>query len=222
MAEDNLSRRIVDSLSERILGLTYPPGHRLTEEALCAEFGVSRSPVREALGRLAEVGLVEKRARLGYSVRRLDLDEVHELYDVRLLLEQAVIERVCERGMDASELDRLESYWRGLHDALPSMAERLAESDEEFHEVLARAAGHRVLRHMLQYVDQRLHFVRLSDITNPDRLRRTCIDHLDILAAVRVRDAKQAAVAMRRNVEWGRSNVEAAVKEALFRAYQSH
>ncbi len=219
MAEHNLSREVFTTLSERILSLEYPPGHRLTEEGLCAEFRVSRSPIREALGRLAENGLIDKKAKAGYSVRRLDLQEIEELYDARLVLELALIGRVCELGMDEAELARLEAYWRGLYDALPTMAERLADSDEEFHAVLARAAGNRVLQQMLDYVNKRIHFVRLSDITNPDRLKTTCVDHLAILAAIRERDVARAAEAVRRNIEWGRSNVEAALKDALFRAY---
>ena len=220
MAEHNLSREVSNSLSERILSLAYPPGHRLTEEALCAEFKVSRSPVREALGMLVENGLIDKKARHGYSVRRLDLQEINELYDVRLVLELAVIERVCEKGMEPAEITRLEEYWSGLHDQLPRMAEHLADSDEEFHEILASAAGNRALRQMLDYVDKRIHFVRLADITNPDRLLTTCLDHLAILRAIRERDPALGAQAVRRNIEWGRKNVEAALKDALIRAHR--
>jgi DNA-binding GntR family transcriptional regulator len=216
---DNLSREICTSLSERILSLAYPPGHRLTEEALCAEFGVSRSPVREALGMLVENGLIDKKARHGYSVRRLDLQEIDQLYDVRLVLELAVIERVCEKGMDEGELARLETFWRGLYDELPRMGEHLAASDEEFHEILARAAGNRALQQLLDWVDRRIHFVRMADITNPERLKSTCLDHLAILDAVRERNPARGAAAVRRNIEWGRTNVEAALKEALIRAY---
>jgi DNA-binding GntR family transcriptional regulator len=220
MPDHNLSREVSTSLSERILSLAYPPGHRLTEEALCAEFKVSRSPVREALGMLVENGLVDKKARHGYSVRRLDLGEINELYDLRLVLELAVIERVCERGMEPAEVARLEDYWRGLLHQLPKMADNLVDSDEEFHEILASAAGNRVLRQMLDYVDKRIHFVRLADITNPDRLESTCLDHLAILRAVRERDPGKGAEAVRRNIEWGRRNVEAALKEALIRAHR--
>jgi DNA-binding GntR family transcriptional regulator len=220
MAEDNLSRQIYASLSDRILGLQYPPGHRLTEQALCAEFGVSRSPVREALGMLVENGLVDKKARQGYTVRRLGLREIEELYDVRLVLEVAVIERLCAEGMGEAELERLERFWRKLYEGLPAMAEHLADSDEEFHATLARSAGNVVLEQLLRFVDKRIHFVRLVDITSPERLRVTCLDHLSVLAAIRERDAVRGSEALRRNIEWGRRNVESALKEALIRAYR--
>jgi DNA-binding GntR family transcriptional regulator len=220
MAEDNLNRGIYASLSERVLELQYPPGHRLTEEALCAEFGVSRSPVREALGMLVENGLVDKKARQGYTVRRLDLREIEELYDVRLVLEVAVLERVCAKGMDTADLERLEQFWRELYERLPAMAEHLADSDEAFHATLAHAAGNGVLEQLLRFVDRRIHFVRLVDITSPERLRVTCLDHLAILAAIRERNVARGLEALRRNIEWGRRNVETALKEALIRAYR--
>ena len=220
MAEHSLSRQIYTAMSDRILGLHYPPGHRLTEEALCEEFGVSRSPVREALGMLVENGLVDKKLRQGYSVRLLDLKEIDDLYDVRLVLELAVVDRICQAGMEGGTLDRLERYWRALHDGLPAMGEHPADTDEEFHAVLARSAGNRVLQQLLHEVNRRIHFVRLADITNPDRLKTTCIDHLEILAAIRERDRERAADAVKRNIEWGRGNVEAALKDALFRAYR--
>src|SRR5215470_6465342 len=68
-----LPASIVATLKERIIAWKYPPEHRLTEEALCREFGVSRSPVREALRALVTNGFVTKLANRGYAVRQLDL-----------------------------------------------------------------------------------------------------------------------------------------------------
>lgn len=221
MAEANLSGDICARLSERILKWEYPPGYRLTEEELCEEFSVSRSPIREALGTLVERGLVDKRARQGYSVRRLDLREIHELYDVRLVLELSVVDRLCRDGLEEGILRGLERQWKDLFDHLPEMSATAALADEEFHEILAREAGNGVLARMLAEVDQKIHFVRSADIVNPDRLRVTCADHLEILDALSRRDRGGAAAALTRNIEWGRNNVEAAIKDALVRAHLS-
>jgi DNA-binding GntR family transcriptional regulator len=220
MAESNLSGKIYSALSERILGLEYPPGHRLVEESLCEEFKVSRSPIREALGMLAENGLVDRKARRGYSVRKIDIREIDELYDLRLVLEAAIVERLCATGMEGSRIARLEERWQALYDGLPQLSENMADADEEFHELLASQAGNRVMQRMLKYVDKRIHFVRLADITSSERLGTTCMDHLAVLGAIRVKDADGAREAIRRNIEWGRKNVEAALKEALIRAYK--
>src|SRR4026209_2316771 len=88
-----LSASIVGTLKQRIVGWQYPPEHRLTEESLCREFGVSRSPVREALRALVTNGFVRKMQNRGYAVRQLDLREVEELYDLRTAIELHVVER---------------------------------------------------------------------------------------------------------------------------------
>jgi DNA-binding GntR family transcriptional regulator len=219
MAEPNLSGDVYDRLSERILKWEYPPGHRLTEEGLCAEFAVSRSPVREALGMLAERGLVDKKARQGYTVRRLDLAEIKELYDVRLILEVAVLERLCSEGADPAVLDGLERRWLSLLAGLPALAPNTAREDEEFHLALANAAGNGALVRILSDIDARIHFVRLSDITNSERLKKTCCDHLEIVRAVRQGEREAALAALTRNIEWGKANVEEAIRDALVRAH---
>ncbi len=219
MAEENLSVDVYAQLSERILRWELPPGTRLTEEGLCAEFSVSRSPVREALGQLVVAGLVIKKARHGYSVRRIDLREINELYDVRLLLERSVVDRICRNGMAEARLNELEVVWRTWKLQLPELSPLAAQADEEFHELLALESGNAVLTKLLEDIDRRIHFVRLSDITNPARFEQTCSDHLEILASIRTRDSARALAALERNIEWGRKNVEAAFKDALARAY---
>ena len=219
MAEVNLSFDICEHLSQRILKWEYPPGHRLTEEGLCSEFSVSRSPVREALGQLVERGLVEKNNRQGYSVRRLDLEEIKESYDVRAILEVAAVDHILDKGADPAVLDRLQKRWTELRDGLPELSPHAAEEDEEFHRLLAEAAGNRILARTLADIDSRIHFVRLSDITNTERLRQTCSDHLEILDALRRGDRTTAVAALKRNIEWGKTNVEAAIRDALMRAH---
>ncbi|MBI3355630.1 MAG: GntR family transcriptional regulator, partial [Nitrospirae bacterium] len=77
----NLSASIVATLKERIIHWQYPPEHRLTEAELCQKFGVSRSPVREALRILATDGFVKKMPNRGYVVKQHNLREIEELYE---------------------------------------------------------------------------------------------------------------------------------------------
>lgn len=215
----NLSAEVYESLSERIRTWLYPPGHRLTEEELCAEFGVSRSPIREALNMLAEAGLVDKAERKGYRVRKIDLQELQDLYDTRLVLELAVIEQICERGMSPGLLRQLRKRWKELLDALPAMAHEAALEDEHFHEALAAEAGNGVMQKILKDIDRSIHFVRLSDITDPERLKKTCQDHLEILSALEHCDVQRAKELTRENILWGKEKVSNALKEALIRAH---
>ena len=213
------STDIYNTLTNRILTWAYTPGYRLTEEELCAEFEVSRSPVREALNGLVSSRLVIKEPHKGYMVRQIDLREVNELYDTRLVLELAVVEKLCEKGIDMQLVSDLKERWQSLIDKLPDVLGFCAKEDELFHKMLCDAAGNLVMSQILGDIAQRIHFVRLSDITDPDRLRITCQDHLDLLSALEKRDVEGAKEIVRRNILWGKEKVDSAIKEALFHAH---
>lgn len=214
-----LSADVFSVLKERIIRWQYAPGHRLTEEGLCEEFGVSRSPVREALRMLVENNLVDKAPHKGYSVKQLDLQEIHELYDVRMALEIYVIERLIQRGYPRKEWDVLRRTWQDLRKAAMTASSDFAARDEEFHETLASWTGNETLLQQIRSIDERLHFIRMADITTAERLRTTCEQHVRILDCIKNKDIKCAREALQLNIEEGRKNVEHAIKEALARAY---
>ncbi|MEN9935553.1 MAG: hypothetical protein RLZZ387_2132 [Chloroflexota bacterium] len=215
---------IFEALKRRILRWEYPPGQRLGEEELCREFGVSRSPVREALRMLEESGLVDRAPYRGCSVKQPNLQEINELYDVRVILESAVAELLASRALASPELERLAGVWAALA-RVQSYAEvdgaELAEQDRAFHESLAAATGNRTLCEMLRAVNDRLHFMRMTDITSVDRLWQTCRQHLEILERIAAGDVPGAREALRANITGAREHVESAVKEVLVRAYMS-
>lgn len=215
----NLSSEIFTVLKDRIIHWHYPSGYRLTEEGLCEEFGVSRSPIREALRMLVENNLVDKAPYKSYSVKQLDLREIHELYDVRLALETFVIERLIERGYPQTDWEKLYQTWRMMRKASMANSSDFAKKDEEFHETLAIWTGNQTLLQQIRSIDERLHFIRMTDITSLERLRATCVQHLRILDCIRDKKIECARGAVRNNIEDGRKNVEHAIKEALVRAY---
>lgn len=210
---------IYNTLYNRIITWKYPPGQRLTEEEVCAEFGVSRSPVREALNSLVSSHLVLKEEHKGYTVRRIDLREVNELYDTRLILEEGVVRLICEHGMDPEILQPMREHWKSFLKNLPSLGAQSAVEDELFHKTLADVAGNLVMAEMLSEISQQIHFVRLSDITDQSRFIRTCEDHLALLDALENRDCEKAIELVRKNILWGKEKVDDAIKEALFHAH---
>src|SRR3954469_2727411 len=96
MAEkSSRSDEIFGVLKARIIRWQYPPGYRLTEDTLCNEFGVSRIPVREALHMLVENALADRVPHRGCTVKQLNLEEIHELYEMRLALELYAVEQLA-------------------------------------------------------------------------------------------------------------------------------
>jgi DNA-binding GntR family transcriptional regulator len=168
---------------------------------------------------LVENNLVDKAPHKGYSVKQLDLQEIHELYDVRMALEIYVIERLIQRGYPQQEWDMLRRTWQDMRKAPMTASSDFAARDEEFHETLATWTGNRTLLHQICSIDERLHFIRVTDITTPERLRKTCEQHLRILECIKNKDMECAREALQMNIEEGRKNVDHAIKEALARAY---
>lgn len=211
-------------LKQRILRWEYPPGHRFTEEEISREFHVSRSPVRETLRMLEENGLVDKVPYRGCTVKQPDIQELNELYDVRIILESAVVEHLAQHGDTTAVCTQLLDTWRNLAEdsrqrAIDSVA--LANADRQFHESLARATGNHTLYDLVSGINDRLHFIRMTDITTVDRLWETCHQHIQILEHILARDAAAAKAALRTNIEGARMHVKTAIKEVLAEAYMT-
>jgi len=215
----NLSAEIFAELKNRIIHWEYLPNHRFTEIALSEEFGVSRSPIREVLQMLEENGLVKKIPRLGYTVHQPDLSEIIELYDFRLALELFIVENLAEQGMDEEMWEELHDYWYQCLNCLPEIDKNITIRDEAYHEELAKSFGNFIFLEKLKEVNERIHFIRMNDITTPDRLELTCKQHLMILTAIKQRDVELARTTIMQNIQDGRLNVDQAIKEALSKKF---
>jgi DNA-binding GntR family transcriptional regulator len=214
-----LSATIVATLKRRIIGWEYPPDHRLTEEALSQEFGVSRSPVREALRVLATTGFVRKLANRGYAVHQVSLREIEELYDLRLALELHVAESLAERGAPEEVLHGLKQTWLDIRQAPPRRPEEMARLDTTFHETLAEAAGNRALLQQLRAIDERLLVFRIIDFESDQRTESTCAQHVAIIERILARDPAGARLAVKDNIEDSSDIVRSSLKAALAKAY---
>lgn len=219
LSRSALSGQIVERVRERVIRWEYPPGYRFTEDDLCREFGVSRSPVREALRILTASGFVELLPRRGCRVRQLEIAEIKELYEVRLALELLVVERLADGGMAEAKFDDLTRTWEGVLRGPGRSNEELAALDEAFHETLAEAQGNGMLLGQLRAINERLFIFRTIDFASPERVESTCHQHLAILARIGAGDAPGARAAVQRNVEDGCEIVEAAIGSALARSY---
>jgi DNA-binding GntR family transcriptional regulator len=214
-----LSSSIVASLKGRIIAWRYPPEHRLTEDSLCREFGVSRSPVREALRVLATNGLIRRMDNRGYAVRQVKVKELEELYDVRLALELYAVESLATSDPPAVDLAELTQVWHGVLRRPKRKVEQMAKLDARFHERLASLINNETLLQQLAAINERLFVFRIIDFEAVDRIKNTCDQHLAILDRIAARDVGGAREAMRRNINDGRDIVGTSIKEALARAY---
>ena len=190
---------LVETLRRDIIVGVWPGGARLTEEALAERYGVSRTPVREALRTLAIEALLAYAPRMGYIVETIDLDEMADLYAVRIAIEEQAVARLVLAGQE-SVLRNLLAYWGEMPVSVAEGDLNLVFADELFHETLAEASGSTALPPMLKSLNCRLHSLRARDFIDPLRVRRTFDQHASILRSLLDRDAHLAQPMLRAHI----------------------
>ncbi|MBM3408395.1 MAG: GntR family transcriptional regulator [Betaproteobacteria bacterium] len=216
--KDKLSEQVYQRLKGELHEFAFTPGQRLSEAALAEQMGVSRTPIREALTRLRDEGLVEVESKTGWFVCPIDFDRIDQLYDLRVLLELDAVVRLAQSESPETLLAPLRQVW------LVPAGERLrdghavGELDERFHAALVQAAGNDEIARVHEDVTGRIRIVRRLDFTRDDRIDATYQEHARILRAVLQRKADQAKMLLRAHIEQSKVEVRGITLHALHRA----
>ncbi|GAB5469971.1 MAG: GntR family transcriptional regulator [Rhodospirillales bacterium] len=189
-----------DTLEEEIVTGVFQPGDRLDEAALAARFGVSRTPIREALFQLAAAGLVESRARKGTFVLTIGPRRLMEMFDVMAELE-ALCARIAARRATAADLAQIQAAHAACEAAV-SLGDREAYyyRNETFHEAIRAASRQEFLVEQANALQKRLKPYRRLQLRARDRIHNSFAEHGAIVAALTAGDAEAAAAAMRAHV----------------------
>lgn len=180
-----------DRLRELILTNAFGSNEPLTEVNVAEKLGVSRTPVREALKRLEQDGLVERFGR-GVRVKERSPEEILEIYEVRVTLEAAAARGAAERSTEL-DLSRLEAIHEQM---LPLPASALDECvlwNNRFHEALWRASHNATLEDVITRLITLLRRYPQTTLAFPGRWERILDEHARLIAAIRARDADLAA-----------------------------
>ncbi len=221
MAAETMNQASVERLYEAVrdMAITFrlKPGERLNEVALARDLGASRTPLREALNRLTAEGLITFESGRGFFCRTLDAAEVQDLYELRLVIEEAVARRLC-RMTPSPELIALQAFLLETGgDEGTRTVPQLTELDETFHERLAALSGNGEMLRVLRNVNHRIRFVRWIDMEN--RRVETQADHRAILAAIGERDEARAVELVQAHITKRKDQVTAVVREGFARIY---
>ncbi len=190
------ARRVYIELRQRIIDMRMLPGTRIVERDIAAEHGTSRTPVHEAVLRLAEEGLVEVIQRVGTFVARIPLNELDEAMLARTALERAVVKRAAER-ITADGLQRLRDILLEQHACVISNDMRaFHQTDENFHETLAHIAGVPGIWRMIQQTKVQLDRYRRLTLPMPGRMDLVVGEHEAVVSALEAGDSEAALQAM--------------------------
>ena len=189
---------VYGELRERILNLDLAPGARLPEAELAAELAVSRTPLREALRMLLAEDLVEQLPTGGMLVRRLDLQDLQELYAVRAALEGLAAREACRR-LTKADLEALGNLVERMRLLVDHPAE-LTRLGGEFHARIAAIAGNRRCEQLLRQLDGHMRRYRALTSRREPRRRAALEDHRALFEALRARDPDAAERTVRDHV----------------------
>lgn len=205
-----LHDEVVARLREIILAGDLEPGARINEIELCERFGISRTPLREAIKILATEGLLDLLPNRGARVARLSEAEIEDMVEVVAGLEATAADLACRR-IGTAEIDAIESK----HRAMVAAFERGDEPayfvrNREIHDAIMQAARNSALTAIYSNVSGRIQRTRYSAHKTPDQWRRAVDEHERMIGLLRARDSEGLSLLMREHIRGKKPVIAAA------------
>jgi len=202
---ESLKDQAYEAIKYRIISCAFKPGQELSENAVAVLLKIGRTPVHQAFDRLGVEGLVDVQPRKGVVVRPINLDEVIEIIEVRLLNETFAVRLAAERASSA-EIMAIRDVLARAKDAAGKV-EVMMLLDREFHRLVARAAHNTVLADLLLKLHERSLRLWFISLAAPHHQGRVNDQHHKIFQAISQRDVEAAEKAMRLHIDSFRRNV---------------
>ncbi|WP_114969642.1 GntR family transcriptional regulator [Rhodoferax ferrireducens] len=194
------SEQLGGQIEERIVTGFYPPGTRLDEQELAASFGVSRTPVREALIQLASIGLIDIRPRRGAIVPEMKVERLLEMFEVMAELE-AMCGRLATRRIRPAELMQLEAAHQACAAARDaSDPDTYYQLNEVFHHRIYEASHNSFLTEQATALHRRLRPYRRLQLRVRNRMDSSFLEHSGIMAAIKAEESDKVAEELRNHV----------------------
>jgi DNA-binding GntR family transcriptional regulator len=196
-----LYQDVAERLRQQIFARELEPGHWIDEQKIAADFGISRTPLREALKVLAVEGLVTMKVRRGAYVTEMSKDDVQQVYHVLALLESDAAGVVAARASDAQRAELA-----ALHERLEKQARQrdaFFATNEQFHMALLRMAGNRWAEQLVTDLRKVMKLNRHHSLFKQGRLAESLAEHRALMAAIAAKKPQEATRLMRAHFENG-------------------
>lgn len=196
----SLAQLAYDVLRTKILNNELKPGHYFLESELAAQLGISRTPLKEALVKLENEGLIKIQPRHGISVLPLSADDMAEVYQIITSLECEAVAIIAQRGLSVREINQLEATSKTMSDALESDdLHAWARADEDFHRLLLDICGNKRLKQTVLNFWDLSHRARYFTLNMREKPNDSTEDHQKVIEAMKLRNAEQAVLIHRQH-----------------------
>ncbi len=196
----NISQRLRDEIENEILTGQWAPGDRLDEMALATRFGVSRTPIREALLQLSSAGLIEVRPRRGAIVASAGAERLIEMFEVMAELEGLAGRLATRRHTDADMRAIIEAHEACRQAAAAGESDAYYYENERFHYAIYHASHSQFLIEQCTALHRRLKPYRRLQLRVRNRVARSFAEHEQFVAALRKGDGESASHALHDHV----------------------
>lgn len=202
-----INRPLYEDVAERLRAQIFShelaPGSWLDEQSLAAAFGISRTPMREAIKVLASEGLVISKMNKGSYVTEVDRRDLEQIFTVLSLLEGQAAKETAIKATEA-ELTQLDDLHHRLEKAAADRdIEQFFEFNVKFHELIQEIAGNKWMNGVIDDLRKVLKLQRRDSLSRGDRLLSSLLEHREILKAILKRDPIAAEMAMRNHLARG-------------------
>ena len=199
----SLSRQVENTLRDEILAGKLTPGQRIGIDELAARWGVSSTPVRDAVKRLEQAGFIEISPRRGVNVAQLDHRTFKQVFDLRIALECLAVESATAKIPTEEIEDAVDAYQDAeAHFRATGDRSRLAQHDDRVHDLIVRYSDNPKLIQIVNDLHDLIAWARKTVVTRqPSTYERAVHEHLAILTALRDRDTEAAQAALRSHLK---------------------
>lgn len=196
----SLTNIIFDKIRDDILNNKYEEGDKLVESKLAEELGVSRTPIREALKQLELDGLVENLPNRGVIVKGLSINDIEDIYIIRMNIEVLAAKWSVERA-NASDIDELKEIYELMEFyTVKRDVDKIFDLNTRFHEKIYKIAHSRFLENVLKDFQTFIKPTRVKSLSVEGRLETALIEHKEILDAFMDRNAARAMEALKNHI----------------------
>lgn len=211
-----LSDQAYEVLRDSILRRELPPGHRLDLDDLQSQLGISRTPLKEAISRLATEGLITVVPRRGSYVTELTAQDVAERFDVRHILELGAVDEIVANLTD-EHLENLREVYADLEalttpEGITSDYFGFLDKDREFHRAMLRIAGNHLLLEIYEGLNIHLQVAKVFYMARDKRTSLVGYEHREILKAMEARDAEGLRETLREHIQSAKQAVVSGIE----------
>ncbi len=206
-----LRDHIFEELQQAIYSGKLKSGERLTEKKIAEELGVSRTPVREALYRLASSGLIKIIPHRGFIISRWSAKEIKDVMEIRIALEMLALRLTIQR-ISPKEIDELKTLLIEMKEAVKKEdITRASQLNTLFHDKIIIASKNKELSQVIEPIKNKIYHFRIISISSPNRLKKSFEEHKKILGAIINKDSELAQELIAQHIK----NIGLIIKEKI-------